>query len=807
MRSELNRRSVLVSAVVCLVAGLAACGDEGGTPTDLADTGIDDVAADGSADAVGDADLDAAPPDGRLDTDDGSASTDADGSADAGPSPAPVYTGESALDMVNVFVGSGGFGFGYSGLTPAAQVPNGLVKLGPDTTNGGGHPDISHFSGYNYDDPHIRGFSHLRLIGTGAADLALFRFLPLLSRPEQPFGLWTPFSHFAEQASPGYYAARLEREDVDVQLTATQHVGVHEYTYGENGGFLVIDPTANLFDRPMNAARIEFTDAGFEGEFTWQGGFTGRKRGFTCYFVADVSGATLDSVWDGEAWVEADVAEGQRIAGLLRVDPFDVVTMEVGLSLISREQARANLTAQYPGSLGQTVEQARALWIEKMNHFEVRSRHEGNVGRFFTAVYNLYRMPSRLEEESGQYVGLDGEVHESDGFTYYSDLSLWDSFRTLHPLYEWIDPALEVDVLNSLLAMGEQYGAVPRWPAMLSETGSMLGSPSDQLFGGAAAKGLEGVDYQAAFSALEASLTGTPRTRGAQEDYLTYGYVPDDLHDESVSETLEYAWSDAGLASLAQALGLTDRAAELAERSRSYQDQLDPEEQAFMPRLADGTFERYNFTAITQRSGPITEGSIWHWRFYAIHDGPAYAESLGGRAVLGELLDEAFTRSRYGSTTGVIDHTIPEPYYWHGNQPSLGNLWMYAYSDRPWEIRRWVREIQGRAYTTAPDGLPGNDDGGTLSAWFVFSALGMYPIAGTNRYIVGHPLFEEVIVRPEGGGAPTTIRLTGTEPAAATWPAMERDGTPWNEAEITHQILLGSTLEFEGTEPAPDVNP
>jgi predicted alpha-1,2-mannosidase len=789
----MNVRSTVPLLSVLLLAG--ACSDDDtrlSTPDAVA--GGDALPADAagdSGDASGEPDLsgvDVQSPDADVVTEPDDAMTVVE--------PA-VWTGDDALQWVGPFVGTGGLVFGYSGLTPAAQVPNGLVKLDPDTTLGGGHAAQTHFSGYNYADTDVRGFSQLRLVGTGAADMANLRVLPLAERPERPFNIWTAFSHDEEAASPGYYEVRLPEEDVDVRLTASQLVGIHEYSYGSQGGYLVVDPTANLTDREVTAATLRLTESGFEGEFTWQGSFTGRKRPFTCYFVGEVDGAVADAVWTDDAWADATEVEGTRIAGLLRVEPDTTLRMNLAVSLIDLDQARANLAAQRFDTVDEGAAAARALWAEKMDHFEVHSDDEAMLGRFFTAAYNLYRMPSQLSEESGEYRGLDGDVHVADGFNYYSDLSLWDSFRTLHPLLEWVDPDFEVDVLRSLIAMGEQWGAVPRWPAMLSETGSMLGSPGDQLFGGAAAKGLDGVDYAHALELLLASLEGERRTRGAEALYEEYGYVPQDLHDESMSETLEYGWSDHALGQVARAAGDEEMALALEERGRSYLNLYNADENSLWPRESDGGFLDFNETSQTGRSGPVTEGTIWHWRFYVLHDPMPLIEQMGGAEPFCARLEQAFVRSRLGTTEGPMEHTFPDNYYWHGNQPSLGNVWLFPFCGQPERMVHWVSEIQERIYRTEPDGLPGNDDGGTLSAWFVSSALGFYPIAGTDRYVVGTALFDRVVVHPAGDRPTTTIVRASEGSGSSERTAVLRDGAEWTEPAITHADLVGAEFIFE----------
>lgn len=783
VNGSLNRLLLLGAAAALWMA----CGDDDAMPVETPDTSMDtDVSEDG------DGGVDAGDADPATDTDNGDVVVDAD-ATDA----LIMLTAEEALGYVDPFIGSGGLGFGYSGLTPAAQLPNGFVKVGPDTSFGGSHPDISHFSGYNYDDIDVRGFSHVRLIGTGAADLGILRFLPVAELPNNPRRVWTALDKSSEQAEPGWYSVRLSDEDVVVEVSPTAFGAIHRYTFGDVGGYVILDPTANIFDRDVQAADISLTETGFSGSLQWQGSFTGRTRPFVLWFDAEVQGGSPSGTWDGTSYVEASEQTGTQAVGVWRAEPNETVEIRIGVSLLDAANASTNLEQ---GPAGRSLEdiraEARLAWVEKMEHFSVNADADPDLlERFYTGVYNLYRMPSRIDEPSGQYRGLDGEIHDVEGIPYYTDLSLWDSFRTLHPLYEWIEPEMEVDILHSLMRMGDQYGRIPRWPAMLSETGSMVGTPADQLFAGAATKGLEGIDYDAAFEQLVASLTDSERMRGGRdgyEDYQEYGYHPVDLHDESVSLTLEYAWSDFSLANLAEFLGRNEDAALYREQSSYYRNVYNPRNEVFWPRNSSGDFlEPSSLTSVTQRSGYYTEGSAWHWRFYTIHDAAGLVELLGSAEELGNLLEASFSQSGYG-VEGPINTVLPDPYYWHGNQPPIGNVYLFHATDRPERMGYWIRQIQLRGYGSGPDGIPGNDDGGTMSAWFVFSALGMHPIAGSDQYILGAPLFERVEVRSPAG---TTV-ITGGNAAATVVEEVQLNGVTFEQPIITHAELVGSTLDF-----------
>lgn len=695
-----------------------------------------------------------------LDAATGDVATPDGATADAEPPPPPeaaLVGPDEALDLVDPFIGSGGLGFAYAALTPAAQWPNGMVRLGPDTTRAGRHFEAHHFCGYHYDDPDVRGFSHLRLVGTGAGDLGLLRVRPMSAR-------YTPIDKTTERASPGRYAARLPDIGVSVELTSTLRGGVHRYTYDAPGA-LVFDTGSSIEDAQVEASEVEVDGGTVEGSVTWGGGFSARSGAYTVYFSA-----TVDPPPTSAERVDAEALLGVE-AGTVEV--------RLAVSYVSLEQARVNRAAELDGrGFEDVAAEARAAWREKLARVRVAGGARALRAAFYTALYHAYAMPTRFDEVGGVYLGMDREVHRADGFRYFSDLSLWDTFRTLHPWLELTDPDLERDVLRSLLRMHTDGGRMPRWPAGPSYTGSMIGSSADLLFAGGALKGIDGVDYEAAFDAIRDG-----GRRDVQADYLEHGYVPDDRHDESVSRTLEYAYADWAQGLLAAHLGRPEADA-LAERGRAWRRLFNPESGFLDPRNADGGFAPVpRRTAVYMRDGPYTEGSAWHWRFYAPHDVAGLAEALGGeRALLAEL-DTFFDLSGVGD--GLLAPARPDPYYWHGNEPDLHAAWMYVELGRPELAAARVRAIVDRLYLVEPPaGIPGNDDGGTLSAWLLFSALGLYPVAGSDVYLLGEPLFERAEL--DLAGAVLTIRR---DPTAE---GLTLDGEP-TARRVRHADLLGAT--------------
>ncbi len=775
---------------------LAACGDSGaGAGAAGTDTGTDaapDVAADATADVASDA----------------TADTTADVADDAEPdasTPAPFVTADEAFALVDPFIGSGGQGFAYAALTPAAQVPLGMVRLGPDSTSGGSHPSLNHFSGYHYDDPHLRGFSHTHFVGTGAADYGNLRVVPTAALPELPLDRrFMQYDKESEQAEPGWYSVRLQEPDIQVELTVGTWSGLHRYTFsGPDGAHILFDIGASVTDAGIEAVSATVDGGLAEGYVVYRGGFVGRSQPFTLYFSAQLdTEPDSASVWGSEGYLDATgitSGEGGIVWGWDE-SPGDPVELRVGLSYVDLDQARAHRAEELDGRSFDEVRQAAAArWTELFGHVRIAGGTERHQTMFYTALYNAYRMPTQFSGIDGRYRGLDGQVHTADGWTYYTDLSMWDTFRTLHPWYELTNVDVERDVLRSLIAMCEQGGRMPRWPAALSYTGSMIGSSADFLFAGAALKGIDGVDYDHAFDLLMASNYGRVQDppldtgRDGIEQYVALGWLPSDQVDESVSKTGEYAWADHALAELAAHLGRADDEAFLRDRAASWSRVLDPDTGFLTPRLADGTFERINPLATSMRSGPFTEGNAWHWRFYAPHAAEELAAAIGGADALVEALDTFFDSSALGRD-GDVRAIFPDPYYWHGNEPTIHSAYLYHAAGRYDRVVDRVRAIRDRIYGDGPDGLPGNDDGGTMSTWWLFSSIGIYPLAGTDRYWLGVPAFDRVEVNMEGGVL--AIEATGAGPAGAAVTGVTLGGEPV-AAEVEHAELIGVSLQFE----------
>lgn len=737
---------------------------------------------------------------------------DANDGADTGEVMDPEITwttAASAFEFVDPFFGSGGDGFSYGGGTPAAQLPVSPMRLGPDTCQNGSAFEVLHASGYNANDEDLFGFSHLRFVGTGVSDYGNLRSLPLDAAPTLPPGnLFVAQDKSAEAAEPGYYATVLPDEGIDVELTVDAWAGTHRYTFDGAGDGFVLWDTASI----NGSGTVETSETGWDGEtlsgsLRFGGGYTGRGGLFPIYFEASFDPApTTVTLWNesGAAPSENDSTTGPRSGALLAFENAGTIEMRVGISFVDADQARLHRQTLDGRTFLQIRDDARQAWEEKLGRVRIPADADPtDAGVFYSALYNIWRMPTLWEGTDGRYLGFDKEVHDGsdDGFLYYTDLSLWDTFRTAHPLYELIDPELQKDSLNSILTMQQQGGFIPRWPAAAGYTNGMLGASADHLFAGSALKGIDGVDYDAAFAALyaEATLPQPVGNRGGRaggmDEYVEYGYVPDDLTGSSVSETLEYAYADASLANLADFVGETETAGELRLRSKSWRNLWDADSKFILPRFANGDFN----TEIARdtsfgRSGTYAEGSAWHYRFYALHDLEHLVESYG--AVDFETALEALFEQSSLVNPGPLSGLVPEPYYWAGNQPDIDSAYLFQAVGRPDRLAHWVNEIRSQKYGPGASGLPGNDDGGTLSGWYVLSALGIYPQIGTESYWTGQPLFSAVQFDTVDA-EPTELRVDGDLSCCSGYGVESGDGPVF---EVTHDQLLGNTLRFVSIE-------
>ncbi len=642
-------------------------------------------------------------------------------------------------EAVNPFIGTGGPGFRVGSSTPAAATPFGLVKLGPDTSLEWGAVGALHCAGYYYDDTYVDGFSHVHMHGTGIADYGNILVMPVLAGnvgdgasldptfrgPDQ----WRePFSHDSETAEAGYYAVTLE-DGIRAELTASPHAGFHRYGFpADEPGMLIFDLEHVLDGGGAGGDVTIDDDAGtLAGWMLSAGGFTGGYGGFHVYFYAVVDGGFSSS----GSW-----SEGVDV-GAWVIPNDSTVNVHVGISLVSVENARANLEAEDLGDFDAQVDAAKELWRVPLSQFELLDATEDERAQFYTSLYHVLQMPTDQTDLDGTYVGFDQQMH-NDSTRFYSDMSLWDTYRTANPAYILFYPDRARDFAQSMVTMSSQGSALPRWAAASGEAGCMIGAPADVVLAETALKGITGWDEDGAYgAALELALgqkTGTSNDPPSPSELERYGYLPSDEFGSSVSWTQEVAWADNAISLWAQQRGDPSTAAHFAWRARFWKNQWDPAAGFFHARRSDGTFDP--MPGETTWAEEYVEGNAWQYLWLAAQPGEL-AELLGGEhAAIGRLSTFFEEANIEGLVTG------PAAYYWQGNEPDIHAPFLFAMWGDPDDTLKWQRWVEDERYANAPDGLAGNDDAGTLAAWYVFSTLGFYPLAGTDLYMIGVPRYE-----------------------------------------------------------------
>jgi predicted alpha-1,2-mannosidase len=719
---------------------------------------------------------------------------------------------------VNPFIGTGGLSYLCGNEFPGACVPFGMVRLSPDTVSSSGRRSTN-TSGYYYRDSQILGFSHTRLAGTGAVDGGNFLVIPVAgsdSADAVRHGLSAPYSHHNEVAFPGYYKLSLPERNLQVELTATQRVGVHRYQFlNGKAPHLLIHVSSVLGRGASKNGQVHILPLAqeIEGSVRTYGTFSKRYGGIPVYFVARCNRPFASfGVWrNGSLAANEATGAGDDVGADLLFEksgPRPVVELKLAISYVSVANARENLDRE-AGKLDfdQVLEQSKREWEEKLGCIQVEGGTPKEQALFYTALYHALQMPTAFNDVNGDYLGFDGQVHRAKGFTYYTDMSLWDTFRTVHPLFCLIVPREQRDMAVSLVEMSRQGGYLPRWPSGNGYTNSMFGTPADIMLTETYLKGIRDFDVETAYQAMRKAALGPTRNsrfsgRAGIEDYLKFGYCPSDLMKQSVARTLEYSYADHSIAALAQALGHSEDAALFAKHSLAYRQIWNPETQYFQPRDSHGAFDG-NFRPLmltyVDRGGKYThayvEGSALQWRWGVPFDAPALISLFKSKDYFVHELEEFFSHS-------VPQVNVqPNAYYWHGNQPDIYAAYLFNAAGRPDLTRKWVHWILAHKYGDQENGIDGNDDGGTLSAWYVLSSLGIFPTAGSDRYELVRPLWKRAQIHvgdhrlviegePEiaNSGANERVRLNGAA-LTRTWIAQK-------------EIANGATITFESAAPS-----
>jgi predicted alpha-1,2-mannosidase len=750
---------------------------------------------------------------------------------------------DSALQWVDPFIGTGGDGHTF----PGAVVPFGMVQLSPDTdaVSRGVDPQKEIYkrsAGYHYDDSTITGFSHTHFSGTGHSDLGDLLIMPMTGKaqinvgtsenPEQ--GYRSRFSHQQESASPGYYAVDLLDYNIKAELTASTRVGLHKYTFSEdNNAHVMLDLTSSIYNF---SNKVIWSDVRVIDEQTLllyrstNGWAKQREMYFAVKFsrpFTDIELINLDNSRyrchgcltpkDGNtnkkastivnSAIQHTAGKAVKVMAHFEDTQKSPLLVKVGLSSVSRSNALENLNTEIPHwNFAQVKQEAEQQWVKQLSVIEAKGK-ESEKRQLYTALYHALQAPSVYQDVNGEYRGVDGEVHQSKNhngrnFTNYTLFSLWDTYRALHPLLTYVAPDKVGDMVQSMLVHYQQSydDILPIWSFQAHETWTMIGYHAVSVIADAYLKGIRNFDTDLAFKAMVAS-ANNPRFDAIPE-YKQYGYVPMDVLSESVSITLEYAYDDFAIARMAEAMGHDSVAEEFYGRALSYKNVFDHDVGFMRGKDSKGQWNKDFDPEEAKLMGPFTEGNSFQYTFYVPQDVAGLIDLIGGDKAFTERLDLLFTKElshekikEHEDIAGLIGQ------YAHGNEPSHHIAYLYNYAGQPWKTQARIRQIMDTLSSDKPDGLAGNDDVGQMSAWYVFSAMGFYPVApGDLSYAIGAPQLPEISLKLASGKRFTVkaYQISETNKYIKT---VSLNGVPLKRSYITHEdIVNGGVLQFEMTD-------
>ena len=684
---------------------------------------------------------------------------------------ATAWAANDYTQYVNPWIGTGGHGHVFLG----ANVPWGYVQLGPTENTRG----WDWCSGYHISDSVLIGFGHQHLSGTGIGDLGDFAFLPVARSGQRDI----IFSHGAETVTPGYYAISLHDPNVFVELTATKRCGFHRYTYSPTTPVcrLAIDLKQGIGWDSMTKAGLEQVDATtLKGYRMSKGWAVDQRDYFYVRFSKPVTMTALDSV----RW-EFTFSNGN-----------EPLLVKVGLSAVSEDNARLNLEKEIPGwDFNGCVAQARQQWNDELSQIQIEASDANARTIFYTAMYHTMTAPSVFNDVNGDYRGADGKIHKGD-FQNYTTFSLWDTYRSAHPLMTLIHPDMLSDIGETLINICRQQGKLPVWHLMGCETDCMVGNPGVIVLGDLVLKG-KVKDPKAAFEAMKKSCMLDER---GMDLLKQYGYLPYDKNQsiETVSKTLEYAIADDAVARVAKMLGYNADYKYFYNRSKSYRKLFDSKLQFMRGRSADGKFrEPFNPFHAAHEQDDYTEGNAWQYTWLVPQDPHGLVSLFGSEASFVNKLDSLFFVEGDMGAEASPDISGLIGQYAQGNEPSHHVIYFYDYVGQPWKAAKLLRRTFSEMYRNDPDGLCGNEDVGAMSAWYVLSSMGLYQVEpASGKYVFGTPLFDKATLNV-GNGRTFTIKATDNSDKNMYVQRVLLNGKNYTRSYINYNdITRGGTLEF-----------
>lgn len=696
---------------------------------------------------------------------------------------------------VDPFIGAADNGHTF----PGACRPFGMIQTSPVT----GAVGWRYCSEYMYADSIIWGFTQTHLNGTGCMDLGDILVMPFTGERHRTWDAYrSSFSKTSENATPGYYTVTLDQAKVKAELTATTHAALHRYTYeqADSASILIDLQHGPAWNEKQYHSQVNSCEVNWENDSTLTGHVNNKVWvDQDYYFVMQFSRPVIDHF----ELPMAETEKGKRLVASFNIQPGEEVLMKVALSTTGVEGAKANMAAEVPGWDFEGIRTAaKADWNSYLSRIEVEGTDEEKTN-FYTSFYHALIQPNEISDVDGRYRNAADSVVNATGGKFYSTFSLWDTYRAAHPFYTLMVPERVDGFINSLVDQAEVQGYLPIWGLWGKENFCMVANHGVSVVAEAYAKGFRGFDAERAFNAIKQTQTVSHPLKSNWENYMKYGYFPTDLTEaESVSSTLESVYDDYAAADMAKRMGKTEDAAYFARRADFYKNLFDSSTQFMRPKKSDGTWKSpFNPSQIGHAEsvgGDYTEGNAWQYTWHVQHDVPGLIALFGGEEPFLNKLDSLFTlklETTQADVTGLIGQ------YAHGNEPSHHVTYLYALAGRPERTQELIREIFDTQYSPKPNGLCGNDDCGQMSAWYMFSAMGFYPVNPVSgEYVFGAPQLPEFVLHLADGKT-FTMKAEGLSEANKYVKSITLNGEPYTKNFISHaDIVKGGTLVYQMTD-------
>lgn len=696
---------------------------------------------------------------------------------------------------VDPFIGAADNGHTF----PGACRPFGMIQTSPVT----GAVGWRYCSEYMYADSIIWGFTQTHLNGTGCMDLGDILVMPFTGERHRTWDAYrSRFSKTSENATPGYYTVTLDQAKIKAELTATIHTALHRYTYeqADSASILIDLQHGPAWNEKQYHSQVNSCEVNWENDSTLTGHVNNKVWvDQDYYFVMQFSRPVIDHF----ELPMAETEKGKRLVASFNIQPGEEVLMKVALSTTGVEGAKANMVAEVPGWDFEGIRTAaKADWNSYLSRIEVEGTDEEKTN-FYTSFYHALIQPNEISDVDGRYRNAADSVVNATGGKFYSTFSLWDTYRAAHPFYTLMVPERVDGFINSLVDQAEVQGYLPIWGLWGKENFCMVANHGVSVVAEAYAKGFRGFDAERAFNAIKQTQTVSHPLKSNWENYMKYGYFPTDLTEaESVSSTLESVYDDYAAADMAKRMGKTEDAAYFARRADFYKNLFDSSTQFMRPKKSDGTWKSpFNPSQIGHAEsvgGDYTEGNAWQYTWHVQHDVPGLIALFGGEEPFLNKLDSLFTlklETTQADVTGLIGQ------YAHGNEPSHHVTYLYALAGRPERTQELIREIFDTQYSPKPNGLCGNDDCGQMSAWYMFSAMGFYPVNPVSgEYVFGAPQLPEFVLHLADGKT-FTIKAEGLSEANKYVKSITLNGEPYTKNFISHaDIVKGGTLVYQMTD-------